>query len=55
VYDVAGRLIDVLIDEVRGPGVYQQSFAPTDLASGVYLYRLQADGVVLQRKLVLLQ
>lgn len=55
VYDLAGRLVAELIDEVRTPGVYEQSFAPTELASGVYLYRLEADGVARQRKLILLK
>jgi len=55
VYDLAGRLVGELIDEVREAGVYEQSFAPKELASGVYVYRLEAEGVALQRKLVLLK
>ena len=35
VYDVIGREIAVLVNEVKQPGVYQVSFDSEDLASGV--------------------
>jgi len=52
VYDLLGREIAVLVDEVRLPGSYGVSFdasragpGGTGLASGVYIYRLTAEAL----------
>jgi hypothetical protein len=43
VYDIAGRLVETLVDESQEPGVYQVEWEGKDQASGVYFYRLLAD------------
>jgi hypothetical protein len=53
VYDMLGREIAVLLDESRLPGAHSISFDASHLASGMYLCRLLAGGVVLTNKLVL--
>ncbi len=55
VYDVVGRLVAALIDERREAGVHQVRFDGSNLASGVYFYRLQAGSYVSTRKLLLLR
>jgi hypothetical protein len=60
VYDVAGRLVRTLVDEVRAPGHHAVIWNAMDdsgkrLASGIYFYRLQAGVFDATRKLVLLQ
>ncbi|MBP1655095.1 MAG: hypothetical protein H6Q28_1651, partial [Bacteroidetes bacterium] len=40
VYDLLGREVAVLVDEVRGPGEYDVRFDGRHLPSGVYYYRL---------------
>jgi beta-glucosidase len=42
VFDVLGREVGVLVDEVKGPGSYAATFDASGLASGVYMYRLTA-------------
>jgi len=41
VFDVTGRRVALLVDEERRPGRYQVVFDASELASGVYLGRLQ--------------
>ena len=50
IYDVRGSLVSTLIDGEREPGAYKTSFHADRLTSGVYYYRLAADGVVIQTK-----
>jgi len=55
VYDVRGKVVAVLVDETRPAGVYEVSFDASSLASGIYFYRIQAQGFVKSRKLVLMK
>jgi hypothetical protein len=41
VYDILGREVAVLVNERKGPGSYEVRFDGSNLASGVYFYRLQ--------------
>ncbi len=43
IYDLLGHEIATLVDEEQPPGQYQAHWVATGLASGVYLYRLQAS------------
>jgi hypothetical protein len=42
VFDVLGHEVCRLVDGVQGPGTYRVNFDATHLASGMYLYRLDA-------------
>jgi subtilisin-like proprotein convertase family protein len=55
VYDILGRGVAVLVDEMKEPGSYQVKFDGSELPSGVYFYRLTAGDFVQTRKLVLLR
>jgi flagellar hook assembly protein FlgD len=60
VYDLLGREVVTLVDETRVAGAhrvtwYGQTANGTAAASGVYLYRIEADGVSLTRKMLLLK
>ena len=44
VYSMTGRLINTLVDEHKEPGSYRVSFDGHGLGSGMYLYRLEAEG-----------
>jgi len=55
VYDVLGREVGMLVNETKAPGSYEASFDATGLASGVYLYTLQAAGFVQTRKMLLVR
>ncbi len=53
VYDVAGRKIKTLVSKVQESGVHSVDFASSGLASGVYVYQLQAGGFVQTKKMIL--
>jgi len=55
VYDMLGREVSVLVNERREAGVHEVKFDGSDLASGVYFYRLQAGEFVETKKMVLLK
>jgi hypothetical protein len=55
VYDLLGREVAVLVNERKAPGSYDVRFDATDLASGVYVYRLTAGNFVDSRKMILLK
>ena len=54
VYDVLGRQVAMLVNEVKHPGVYRVTFDGSKLSSGVYFYRLAVDNGVLASKKMLL-
>ncbi len=55
VFDLLGREVATLVNEVKQPGTYTVSFDGSSLASGVYLYRLQTGTYVETKKLLLLR
>ena len=55
VYDVLGREVATLVNEVKPPGTYTVQWKPENLASGIYIARLEAGGQIQSRKLLLLR
>ncbi|MCB9513188.1 MAG: T9SS type A sorting domain-containing protein [Candidatus Latescibacteria bacterium] len=55
IYDAAGREVARPVDRVLGAGEQQVRWAPRDLGSGVYLYRLEAGGELRTGKATLLK
>jgi hypothetical protein len=55
VFDVLGREVAVLANDVMEPGKHTVELDGTNLSSGVYLCRLSTPRRVLTRKLVLLR
>jgi hypothetical protein len=55
VYDVAGRLVDDLVNEVKGAGEYVIEWDAGRLPSGVYFYRMQAGDRTMVRRATLLK
>lgn len=54
-YDITGREITTLVDEVKPAGEYRVSFDASGLPSGVYIYRIEADKFNESKKLILLR
>ena len=59
-YNIVGEKVTTLISGVRDGGVYRLVWDGRDeagraLASGVYLYRLEAGGQTLTRRLLLIR
>jgi hypothetical protein len=55
VFDVLGREVATLVNEPLQPGVYTRSFDAQNLPTGVYVYRLRANGASLSRKMLLIR
>jgi hypothetical protein len=55
VYDILGRRISVLVNEMQSPGQYHINFDASRLASGTYIYRLEAGGQVSIKKMMFIK
>ncbi|MCH8496016.1 MAG: T9SS type A sorting domain-containing protein [Balneolales bacterium] len=55
VYDLLGRQVAVLVNDRMSPGEHSVNFNAASLSSGVYIYRLEASGVVLTQKMTLVK
>lgn len=60
IFNIMGRRVRVLVQETKPAGVYRIDWNGTDqtgepVASGVYVYRLQTDGHVETRRMLLLK
>ena len=55
VFDMLGREVAALVNEVKEPGTYTVQFDASGLASGVYLYRLTAGSFVQTRKMIVVR
>ncbi len=55
IYDVLGRQVATLVNEVRAPGQYMVTFDGSRLASGVYFDRLISGSHVMTKKIVLMK
>ena len=53
VFDILGREVASLVDGKKDPGTYSVTFNAAGLASGVYVYRLNAGGTTLTRRMLL--
>jgi hypothetical protein len=54
-YDVLGREVAVVMNEIRTAGRHEMTFDASGLPSGVYLCRLEAGGMAQTRKIVLVK
>ena len=50
-----GREVAVLVNGEKEPGTYTTEFSLTGLASGTYIYRMQAGDFVQTKKMILLK
>ncbi|MBN1634592.1 MAG: S8 family serine peptidase [Ignavibacteria bacterium] len=55
IYDVLGKEIAVVINEMKDAGYYTVSFDASGLSSGVYFYRLSSNGFSSVKRMVVLK
>ncbi len=53
VFDMLGRVVSVLVDCKQTPGTYLARFENSDLPSGIYYYKLSAEGYSEVKKMAL--
>ncbi|MCU7490626.1 MAG: T9SS type A sorting domain-containing protein [Bacteroidota bacterium] len=55
IYDVLGKEVTTLVDEVKGEGKYSVEFNASNLPSGIYVYEIRANDFVKSGKMMLLK
>ena len=55
VYDILGREVAILVDEIKPAGTYTLTWNASHVSSGVYFYRLQNQNILLSRKMLILK
>lgn len=55
VYDILGKEVATLVNEFKATGTYAVDFNATNLASGIYLYKIQADGFTATKRMMLVK
>ncbi len=55
VFDLMGREIQTLVDQVQFPGVHKVIFDGSGLSNGVYFYKLETDRNVMVKKMILVK
>jgi hypothetical protein len=55
VYDMTGREIKTLVNEVKAPGFYTIDFNGANLSSGVYIYKITANNFTDTKKMSLIK
>jgi Secretion system C-terminal sorting domain len=55
VYDMSGREVSSLVNEVLAAGKYEYSFNASSLSSGVYFYTLKTEGFTETKKMMLIK
>ncbi|MCB0728915.1 MAG: T9SS type A sorting domain-containing protein [Ignavibacteriae bacterium] len=54
-YDMSGKEVATLVNEVRSAGYYSVNFNASQLTSGVYFYTISADNFTATRKMLLVK
>jgi len=44
VYDITGREVEVLVNEIKAAGNYRYDYNSINMNSGIYFYKLESDG-----------
>ncbi|PIS27480.1 MAG: hypothetical protein COT43_10350, partial [Candidatus Marinimicrobia bacterium CG08_land_8_20_14_0_20_45_22] len=55
VYDLRGRLMETIVNQVKEPGNYQVTWDASKYPSGVYLYKIQAGTYTKTKKCLLIK
>ncbi len=55
IFDILGREVRTLLDEVKDEGTYRIRFNSLGLASGIYIYRINSNNSSVSRKMIILR
>jgi G3E family GTPase len=55
VYDIQGREVAVLVNEVKQSGIYNVTFDTKELSNGIYFYQIIAGDLIQTRKCLVLK
>ena len=55
IYNILGETVTTLVDNEQAPGRYEVNFNASNLASGIYFYRIKAGNYIQAKKMMLLK
>ncbi|HLT23485.1 MAG TPA: T9SS type A sorting domain-containing protein [Ignavibacteria bacterium] len=55
IYDISGRTVQVLVNHLQAPGMYQYTFNGADITSGIYFYKLETENYTDTKKMMLVK
>ena len=55
VTNILGQVVETLVNDFRSSGTYEVTFNASDLASGLYIYTLEAGSTFISKKMTLLK
>ncbi len=55
IFNLSGKFLEILINETKPAGLHEVKFNANNLASGVYLYRIQANNFIEMQKMLLIK
>ncbi len=55
IFDILGREVQTLVNEIQSAGQYKVNFNASNLTSGIYIYQIKADNFVQSKKMMLLK
>jgi len=55
IFNTLGEKIETLVDEIKPAGTYSKVFNGSNLSSGVYFYKISADGSQQMKKMILIK
>ena len=55
IYDVLGKEVKTLVNNIKSAGNYSVEFNATKFASGIYYYRMQTNDFIETKKLILIK
>jgi Secretion system C-terminal sorting domain len=55
VYDILGKVVVTLVNEIKPAGKYEVEFNASNLPSGIYFYRLTARNFIQTKKMILIK
>ncbi|MCD4665172.1 MAG: thiol protease/hemagglutinin PrtT [Bacteroidales bacterium] len=53
VYDITGKLIQILIKKLMEPGIYKLVWNPNDIEKGIYIFRIKSENSCLSEKVII--
>jgi hypothetical protein len=55
IYDILGKEVAMLVNEVKNPGNYTVEFNASTFSSGTYFYKLESNGFMMTKKMMVLK
>ncbi len=55
VFDILGKEVKTLVNEIKQPGIYKVVFDGSDLSSGIYFYKIEAGSFIQTKRMILLK